>query len=145
MKPSETPYLHVRQTKGSLFPFAVEVTGNAKALLQLRQQIDRALKDVAEYPLDDATYCDVYEEEYEAVVKRAKSREEMETPRPKPEKTEEGLPWAERARRSRERARRERGRRGARRRGRLLIGVTSAVLLDPPMTSLPRGVAPLAP
>jgi hypothetical protein len=76
VKPSETPYLHVQQTEGSLFPYAVEVTGNAKALLQLRQQIDRALKDQA-YPLDDATYRDVYEEEYEVVVKRARSREEM--------------------------------------------------------------------
>lgn len=46
-KPSETPYLHIRETEGALFPSAVEITGNAKALLQLREQIDRALGSVA--------------------------------------------------------------------------------------------------
>jgi len=101
VKPSETPYLHVRQTKGLIFPYAVEVTGNAKALLQLRQQIDRALKDVAEYPLDEATYRDVYEDEYEVVVRKARSREEMLSPRPAAAETE-GLPWVEKVKRSRE-------------------------------------------
>ena len=35
-KPSETPYLHVRETEGALFPFAVEICGNAKALVRTR-------------------------------------------------------------------------------------------------------------
>jgi hypothetical protein len=74
---------------------AVEIVGNAKALLQLRRQIDRALKDdESVYPLDEALYRDNYEEEYGVVVRKAKSRAEMEPPaQPKPEKTsEKGLP-----------------------------------------------------
>jgi len=77
---------------------AVGIVGNAKALLQLRAQIDRSLKDQDTYPLDDALYRDNNEHEYEVVVRRAKSRAEMEPP-PGPSKREkaaEPLPWAER-------------------------------------------------
>ena len=42
-KPSKTPHLHVRSVDGFLFPEAIAITGNAKGLLQLRRQIDRAL------------------------------------------------------------------------------------------------------
>ena len=98
-KPSKPPYLHVRENEGSLFPFAVEISGNASALLQLRAQIGWALKDQDSYPLDDATYHDVHEEEFEWW---ARSREKMEPRGPKPAKKEERLPWAEKAQRSRE-------------------------------------------
>ena len=101
-EPAKTPYLHVRQVEGSLLPSAVEVTGNAKALLQLRTQIDRALKGEGWHPLEDAIYQELHGETYEVFVKRATSREEMEPPRPKPERTEGGLPWAERTRRTAE-------------------------------------------
>jgi hypothetical protein len=52
-EPSKTPYLHVREAEAVLFPFAVEIVGNAKALLRLRKQIDRVLKDVTTYPFDE--------------------------------------------------------------------------------------------
>lgn len=72
-EPAKTPYLHIRETEGAIFPFAVEVIGNAKGLLQLRAQIDRALKDEERYPLDKGIYRDEYEEEHQVVVRRAKS------------------------------------------------------------------------
>ena len=62
-KPSEIPYLHVWETEGTLFPFAVEIVGNARALLQMRRQIDLALKDIDRYPLDEALYRDNLEDE----------------------------------------------------------------------------------
>jgi hypothetical protein len=72
---------------------AVEIVGNAKELLQLRRQIDRALKDQDPYPFDEALYRDTFEDEYEVVVRKARSRAEMQHPRPsKPEKTPERLP-----------------------------------------------------
>ena len=107
----EIPYLHVRETEGAMFPLAFEITGNAKALLRLRKQIDRALQGVERFPFDDTLYRDVYEEEYEVVVRRAKSREEMELPPPERKEAPEPLPWAERALRQ-ETERRERERRG---------------------------------
>jgi hypothetical protein len=100
--PSRTPHLHVRSVEGFLFPEAVAITGNRKALLQLRRQIDRALKDETSWPFDEALYRDVYGEEYEVAVKLARSRGEMEEPVPKPEKTPERLPWTERVTRTRE-------------------------------------------
>ncbi len=77
---------------------AVEIVGNAKALLQLRRQIDRALKDdESAYPLDEALYQDNLEEEYGVVVRKARSRAEMEpTAPPKVEVERKG--WAERTR-----------------------------------------------
>jgi hypothetical protein len=79
-KPSKTPYLHVRETEGALFPSAVEIRGNAKALLQLKKQIDRALESIDTHPFDDTLYRELDGDEYEVVVKRAKSREEMRPP-----------------------------------------------------------------
>jgi hypothetical protein len=70
-EPSKTPYLHVRETEGELFPFAVEIVGNAKALLQLRAQIDRASKDVTTYPFDETIYRELDGDEFEIVVKKA--------------------------------------------------------------------------
>ncbi|MGH3145567.1 MAG: hypothetical protein ACRDTR_07155, partial [Rubrobacter sp.] len=66
MKPSSgaIPYLHVRQTEGSLLPSGLSITGNTKALVQLRKQIDRALEDAEGYPLDDATYRELGGDEY---------------------------------------------------------------------------------
>lgn len=93
-------YLHVRQTEGSLLAGGVSITGNAKALLQLRAQIDRALGGVDEYPLEEAVYEELHGEAYEVFVKKARSRADMEPPRPEPEKTEEGPSWAERARKT---------------------------------------------
>jgi hypothetical protein len=59
---------------------AVEIVGNAKALLRLRAQIDRALKDQDSYPLDEALYRDNFEDEDEVVIRKARSRAEMEPP-----------------------------------------------------------------
>lgn len=105
---SRIPHLHVRSVGGFLFTEVVAITGNRKALLQLRRQIDRALKDETSWPFDEALYRDAYGEEYEVAVKLARSREQMREPVPRPEKTPEVLPWAARALRSAEK-RRERG------------------------------------
>jgi hypothetical protein len=52
---------------------AVEIVGNAKALLQPREQIDRALRDDEGWrPLADALYRDTSEDEYEVVVRKAR-------------------------------------------------------------------------
>ena len=40
----------------------MEIAGNAKDLLQLRSQVDRALKYEDRHPLDDALYRDEREE-----------------------------------------------------------------------------------
>ena len=69
--------------------------GNTKTLLRLRRQIDRALEDEDRYPLDDALYRDEHGEEYEAVARRAKSREEMRGPVLKPEDAPRRRPWTE--------------------------------------------------
>ena len=106
-KLSKTPYLRFGESERPIMGPAVEIVGNAKALLRLRAQIDRALKDQDRYPLDEALYRDNFEDEYEVVVRKASSRAEMEPPRPpRPEETPKRLPWAERARRQ-EQARRE--------------------------------------
>ena len=83
-KPSKTPYLRFGETERPIMGPALEIVGNAKALLQLRRQIDRALKD-EEYPLDDAIYRDEDGEEYQVVVRRARSRQEMRPPVPRGE------------------------------------------------------------
>lgn len=104
------PYLHVRLVDGLLTDQALAVTGNRAALLKLREQIDRVLEERNDwYPFDDELYRDVYEEQFQVVVKRASRREEMREPVPKPEKTAEELPWAELARRTAERHLRESG------------------------------------
>jgi hypothetical protein len=107
-KPSKTPYLRFGEAERPIMGPAVEIVGNAKALLQLRRQIDRALKDEDRYPLDDATYRDEYEDE--VVIRRAKSREEMRPPMPERREASEKLPWAE-VDRQQEAARREKQRR----------------------------------
>jgi hypothetical protein len=97
-KPRRAPHLHVRTVDGFLFPLAVAITGNARALLQLRRQIDRALANPdAAFPFEEAVYHDVFGEPFEVAVKRARSPEEMGEPVPRPEKTPEELPWSERA------------------------------------------------
>ena len=100
------PYLHVRSVDGFLFAEAIAITGNARALLQLRRQIDRALKDEGSYPFEEEVYDDVFGQPFEVAVKRARSPEEMQEPVPKPEKTPERLPWAEIAKRTAEEERR---------------------------------------
>ena len=88
----------------------MEIVGNANSLLQLRRQIDRALKDdESVHPLDEAPYRDNLEEEYGVVVTKAGSRAEMEPPKPpKSEKAPERPPWAQVAL-SREEARKGEG------------------------------------
>ena len=96
-KPSKTPYLHVRETEGALFPFAVEIAGNAQALVQLRKQIDRALEGIDRFPFDETLYRELDGEEYEVVVRRARSREEMGPPASRVDKAPKRLPWSEAA------------------------------------------------
>jgi hypothetical protein len=105
-QPSETPYLRFGEAERPIMGPAVEIVGNAKGLLHLRRQIDRALKAEDRYPLDDTLYRDEHEEEHQVVVRRARSREEMRPPVSRAEKGAERLPWAEIARRQEE-ARRE--------------------------------------
>ena len=101
-KPSKTPYLRFGETERPIMGPAVEIVGNARGLLQLRRQIDWALKDEDRYPLDDAIYRDEHEEEHQVLVRRARSREEMKPPVPRVEKAPERVPWAERANKSAE-------------------------------------------
>jgi hypothetical protein len=98
IRASRTPYLHVRTVEGLLFEEAIAITGNAKALLQLRAQIDRALGNETFHPFEEGVYRDVNGAPFEVAVKRARRREEMREPVPKPERTAEGLPWGEKAR-----------------------------------------------
>jgi hypothetical protein len=74
------------------------ITGNAAALLKLRAQIEGAPKDGTSNPFGEGVYQDVNGIPFEVAVKRAKSREGMEEPVPRPEKTQEKLPWARRSR-----------------------------------------------
>ena len=90
-KPGKTPYLRFGEVERPIMGPAVEIVGNAKALLQLRAQIDWALKDQGSYPLDEALYRD----NYEVVVRKAGSRAEMEPPTP-PKTEIERESWAER-------------------------------------------------
>lgn len=104
-KPAKTPHLHVRSVDGFFSAEAIAITGNAKALLQLRRQIDRALANTGEsVPIEEEIYNDVLGQPVEVAVKRARSPEEMQEPSgsTKPEKTPERLPWAELARRTEE-------------------------------------------
>lgn len=94
-EPAKTPHLHVRTVEGALLGDAIAITGNAKALLQLRAQIDRALRNGGSHPFEEGVYQDVNGTPFEVVVKRARSREEMGEPVPRPERTAERLPWAE--------------------------------------------------
>jgi hypothetical protein len=98
-KPPKTPYLRFGEVETPIMGPAVEIVGNAKGLLQLRKQIDRALKDQDAYPLDDALYRDNFEDEYGVAVRKARSRVEMEPSKlPRPEEASERPPWAEVAR-----------------------------------------------
>ena len=72
-KPSRTSYLRFGEAERPIMGPAVEIVGNARGLLQLRRQIDRALKDIDRYPLVEAIYRDEDEGEYEVLVRRAKS------------------------------------------------------------------------
>ena len=83
-EPPKTPYLRFGEVERPIMGPAVDIVGNAKGLLQLRRQIDRALRDVNRYPLDEALYRDEDEQEHQVVVRRAKSREEIRPPTPKP-------------------------------------------------------------
>jgi hypothetical protein len=96
-KPAKRAHLHIRSVEGLLFPEAIAITGNATALLKLRTQIERALAGEDSYPFEEAVYRDVDGNEFEVAVNWTKSKEEMEEPVPKPERTTEELPWAERA------------------------------------------------
>ena len=101
-KPSQTAYLRFGGTERPIMGPAVEIIGNARALLQLRRQIDRALKDIDRYPLDDTLYRDEDREENQVLVRRARSREEMRPPVPRIKETPDKVPWAEAARRQEE-------------------------------------------
>jgi hypothetical protein len=58
-KPSKTPYLRFGEAEGPIMGLTVEIIGNARALLQLRRQIDRALRDDNSWrPLDETIYHD---------------------------------------------------------------------------------------
>jgi hypothetical protein len=92
---SKTPHLHVRTVESMLFDEAVGIIGNARALLQLREQIDRALRNETNYPFEEGVYQDANGTPFEVAVKRARSKEETGEPFPKPERTVERLPWAE--------------------------------------------------
>lgn len=102
-EPGKKPYLHVRSVDGLLFDLAVALTGNRRALLRLRTQIDRALADEGSVPFEEEIYHDVHGEPFEVAIKLAKRRSGMEEPVPRPEKTPEALPWAKLARGPKER------------------------------------------
>jgi hypothetical protein len=74
-KPSKTSHLHVRTVEGLLFEEAIAITGNARALLQLRDRIDRTLGNETSHPFEEAVYRDVNGKEFEVAVKKATSRE----------------------------------------------------------------------
>ena len=95
-EPATTPHLLVRSVEG-LLGEAVAITGKASALLQLRAQIDQALGDETWHPFEEDVYQDVNGIPLEVAIKRAKSRAEMREPVPKPERTAERIPWAEKA------------------------------------------------
>jgi hypothetical protein len=90
-EPAKTPHLHVRTVEG-LLGEAVAITGSAKALLQLRAQIDRALRNEDSHPFEEGVYQDVNGIPFEVAFKRAKSKAEMREPAPRPERTAERLP-----------------------------------------------------
>jgi hypothetical protein len=96
-EPAKTPHLHVRPVKGLLFGDAIAITGNATALLQLRVQVDRTLRNETAYPFEEGIYHDANGSRFEVAVKRARIKKEMSEPTPKPEKTAEDLPWTKRA------------------------------------------------
>ena len=96
-QPAKTPHLHVRSVEGTLMAEAIAITGNVKALLQLRAQIDRALQGEGSHLFEEGVYHEANGTPFEVAVKRASSREEMGEPAPKPERTAEELPWARRA------------------------------------------------
>jgi hypothetical protein len=74
-EPPKVPYLRFGEVEPPLMGHAVEIVGNAKALLQLRRQIDWALRDdESPYPLDEALYRDNLGEEYGVVFRKAMSR-----------------------------------------------------------------------
>lgn len=77
--PPKLPHLHVMSVEG-LLGEAIAITGNATALLQLRAQIEQALRSESSYPLSEATYHDVNGIPFELVVKWAKSKEEAKLP-----------------------------------------------------------------
>jgi hypothetical protein len=87
-----------KESAEGLLGEAIAITGNAKALLQLRAQIDRALGDETWHPFEEGVYQDVDGIPFEVAVKRARSKEEMREPVPRPNKTAERMPWAEKAR-----------------------------------------------
>jgi hypothetical protein len=97
-KSPKTPHLHVRSVEGLLFEEAIAITDNARALLRLRDQIDRALMNENSHPFDEAVYRDTNGTEFEVAVKKATSREGMREPAPKPRRTAEDLPWGTKAR-----------------------------------------------
>ena len=101
-EPPKTSYLHVREAEAILFPLAIEITGNAEALLKLRKQIDRALEGIDGFPFDETIYRELDGDEYEVVVRRARSQEKMRPPAPRVEEAPERTPWAEKARRQEE-------------------------------------------
>jgi hypothetical protein len=94
--PAKTPHLHIRTVEG-LLGEAIAITGSVGALLQLRAQIDRALKDETSHPFEEAVYQDANGIAFEVAVKRARSNGELEEHVPRPERTAERLPWAESA------------------------------------------------
>jgi hypothetical protein len=71
-KPAKIPHLHVRTVEGLLFEEAIAITGNARALLQLRDQIDRALRNETSHPFDHrprrSTYATIPDPRYRRVL-----------------------------------------------------------------------------
>jgi hypothetical protein len=99
-KTQKQPHLHIRNVEGFLFPEAIALTGNATALLKLRDQIERSLASEDSYPFEEAVYQEVNGAPFEVAVKWVRRKEEMEETVPKPERIAEELPWAEIVRRS---------------------------------------------
>ena len=97
------PYLRIRSVDG-LLGEAIAITGNAKALLKLQAQIERALEGEDSYPLEEGVYVDADGQPFEVAVRRARSKQEMREPggAKKSGRTVEERPWAERARRTNE-------------------------------------------
>ena len=62
--PTKASYLHVRTVEG-LLGEAPAITGNAKAFLKLRAQIDRALENEDSYTFEEGVYLDMNGFEFE--------------------------------------------------------------------------------
>jgi len=95
VKPSETPYLHVRPPKrvvgvgGEGDRPVARLYANRAGLLRLREQVDRALA-AEEGMASQDRYRETDEAEYELVVFRAPNRKQMGEPK-EPERPDRSM------------------------------------------------------